>query len=41
MSSFVHADNKRKDIWNLQKVPTDGIDDKIPTPEKKSVLIIL
>ena len=35
MSSFVHVDNKRKDILNLRKSPTDGIGDTRPTPEKK------
>ena len=31
----VHVDNKKENILILGKVPTDGLDDKILTAEKK------
>ena len=40
MSSFVHADNKKKDILILGEGPTQGLDDTTLTAVKK-VLILL
>ena len=35
MSSFVHVDNKKKDILILVEGPTQGLDDTTLTAEKK------
>ena len=35
MSSLVHSDNKKKDILNIGKGPTDGLDDTTLTAEKE------
>ena len=35
MSSFVHVDNKKKDILILDEGPTQGLDNKTLTAEKK------
>ena len=33
MSSFVHIDKKKKDIFILAKVPIDGLDDSTSTAD--------
>ena len=33
MSSFVHIDKKKKDIFILVKVPIDGLDDSTSTAD--------
>ena len=41
MSSSVRVDNKKKDIFVLDEVPTQGLDSTILTAEKNIQLILL